>query len=274
VRESVKRRPGFPALPQYGLPFYPRSAGTQIFNPGEDEICDGSIKPFVQITLVTGGAGTMLSEGVVQPVNPGDIIIKYPFEARENKVTGQYLRLYWLTFDGDNAEIFAASYGKRRIFNAFGTKIEHFFVDFKACLADGRRKAMRQAVNIVSELLGKIWDFSEYDEQYPPIMKQFFNTVEKHFANPEININMICDILNVNRSTLTRAFIASAGQFESPGSYLRQVRIEAALKLLRNSSIEINSAAKQCGFANPARFTRLVKAQTGFTPREIRKIQQ
>lgn len=55
----------------------------------------------------------------------------------------------------------------------------------------------------------------------------------------------------------------------SPLDYLKKVRINKAIELLRNTEMSIKEVCFQCGFQSPQYFSRIFKQETGFSPREI-----
>jgi len=55
------------------------------------------------------------------------------------------------------------------------------------------------------------------------------------------------------------------------GAYIRNVRINRALSLLRNSSQPINEIATESGFSSPQTFSRAIKQHTGRCPRSYRQ---
>lgn len=56
------------------------------------------------------------------------------------------------------------------------------------------------------------------------------------------------------------------------GEYLRKIRINKSIPLIRNSEMTLTEIAFHCGFADQSHFTRNFKEFTGFLPREFRKI--
>jgi len=72
--------------------------------------------------------------------------------------------------------------------------------------------------------------------------------------------------LSVGR--FTEVFRAEVGC--SPREYLGQVRIQAAIKLLRETDLTISTIAAQTGFPDPAYFTRFFRQQVGLCPSDFR----
>lgn len=56
------------------------------------------------------------------------------------------------------------------------------------------------------------------------------------------------------------------------GEYIRKIRIEKSLALLRNRQLSLTEIALQCGFADQSHFIRCFKQFSGLTPKAFRKI--
>jgi AraC family transcriptional regulator len=56
------------------------------------------------------------------------------------------------------------------------------------------------------------------------------------------------------------------------GEYVRHLRVEKALTLIRRSDRSLTEVAYRCGFADQSHFTRVFKETTGLLPKSYRKI--
>jgi AraC family transcriptional regulator len=56
------------------------------------------------------------------------------------------------------------------------------------------------------------------------------------------------------------------------GEYVRKIRINKSIPLIKNSQMSLTEIAFHCGFADQSHFTRNFKEMTGFLPKEFRKI--
>lgn len=70
-------------------------------------------------------------------------------------------------------------------------------------------------------------------------------------------------------SSFRRAFAAALGC--PPRTYLLRLRVQRAMRALRDPARSVTDAALSAGFANPSAFARRFRIETGMTPREWRR---
>lgn len=92
--------------------------------------------------------------------------------------------------------------------------------------------------------------------------------MERHYAE-RIYLDQICRSANLSKSTLLRAFTKSKGV--TPYSYLENIRIGAAKKLLEQGVLPID-AALQTGFSDQSHFTNYFSRFIGLAPGVYREI--
>lgn len=92
--------------------------------------------------------------------------------------------------------------------------------------------------------------------------------MERHYAE-RIYLDQICRCANLSKSTLLRAFTKSKGV--TPYSYLENIRIGAAKKLLEQGVLPID-AALQTGFSDQSHFTNYFSRFIGLAPGVYREI--
>lgn len=85
----------------------------------------------------------------------------------------------------------------------------------------------------------------------------------------DISVTDAAAYVFLSQGYFTRAFRDETGM--SPMSYLMQVRVEHACRLLEQKEIKVGSIARQVGFASPQRFNAAFRKQMGITPMEYRK---
>lgn len=75
--------------------------------------------------------------------------------------------------------------------------------------------------------------------------------------------------VGLSREGLSRLFHGSLGITFS--TYLNEIRLEEARRLLASSPQAIADIAQSCGFQSPSQFNRRFKAAAGLSPSQFRK---
>ena len=88
--------------------------------------------------------------------------------------------------------------------------------------------------------------------------------IDHDFSNPELNIHRLSEILHVNRVQLSRNFSQQFGVTIS--GYLRNLRLQNGLELLRETTLPIAEIAWSSGFSSADYFGKVVYAVTGKQP--------
>lgn len=82
------------------------------------------------------------------------------------------------------------------------------------------------------------------------------------------NVSAIADELGIHRSQLARSFKKQTGV--SITEYIRKLRINESMRLLRETEKSISVVAMECGFSDQSHFTRAFRAETSLTPSKFR----
>jgi AraC family transcriptional regulator, positive regulator of tynA and feaB len=86
-----------------------------------------------------------------------------------------------------------------------------------------------------------------------------------HVADPALNVGKLASVFGVSRRSLYNLF-ASSGV--TPHTFISDAKLNRACALLRVSASQVSVAgvARQCGFADPAHFSRAFHARHGVAP--------
>jgi AraC family transcriptional regulator len=88
--------------------------------------------------------------------------------------------------------------------------------------------------------------------------------------NTVFDLNDLSVRLGIHPVTISRYF---PHYFSSTlSNYIKLIRVDKSLGLIKGSRLPLTEIAYICGFADQAHFTRTFKAVTGFLPKEFRKI--
>lgn len=87
-------------------------------------------------------------------------------------------------------------------------------------------------------------------------------------TNPELW--QLASTAGIHPVSLSRYFPHYFGMTLS--EYMRQLKIDGSLALIRSSQFSLTAIAYRCGFADQAHFTRTFRKLTGFLPKDFKKI--
>lgn len=83
-----------------------------------------------------------------------------------------------------------------------------------------------------------------------------------------ISLDQLSERLGLSKYHLLRAFAAAVG--ETPSKYLNRVRIDQAMRLLRQTDLSVERIAEQVGFSGGSYFIKVFRNMTGRTPGSFR----
>jgi AraC family transcriptional regulator len=86
-----------------------------------------------------------------------------------------------------------------------------------------------------------------------------------------MNVSTISSIVGLSRSHFSRTFRKTLG--EAPRAHIFRLKLEHAMKLMRESDIALSQIALAVGFSDQAHFSNAFRRATGTTPSLWRKSQ-
>jgi len=99
-------------------------------------------------------------------------------------------------------------------------------------------------------------------------IKKAMNFIENNFSNPNISLQMISDILNLNSSYFSKMFSDNIGI--SVTNYITNIRILNAKRLLVETNLPVSDIATRCGFNEITYFAIIFKKRVGKTALQFR----
>jgi len=101
---------------------------------------------------------------------------------------------------------------------------------------------------------------------------QALSTIARHLSDPDLSVKRIVDEIGLSRTHLYRCFHKHVEM--SVAAYIKQERLNAAKKLIVETSRPINVIARECGYSCSLILIRTLKRDAGMTPRTYRQKHQ
>lgn len=149
-----------------------------------------------------------------------------------------------------------------------GVKLLFYNIYKEAKLADDVSGLSIDAslLNMLTAMRGKA---RRAEKHQPAWVKAMDELLRENFMQPP-SLQTLATELNLHWAHLSREF---PRYFHCNfGAYIRQIRIEKSLALLRDKHLSLTDIALQCGFADQSHFIRCFREFLGVTPKAFRKL--
>ena len=98
------------------------------------------------------------------------------------------------------------------------------------------------------------------------LMERIMKAVNTHMSDSDFNVDMLTREVGISRAQLHRKMKELTGL---PGSeFIRNIRLEQAVRLLKEQKINVTQVAYTVGFSNVAHFSTVFRKQFGVSPSE------
>ena len=102
-----------------------------------------------------------------------------------------------------------------------------------------------------------------------PFFQKFAELIEKHLANPELDMSQISRSLGMSRTQVFRKLKALTGK--SPTAVIRSIRLQKGKELLSSEDLTISEVAYEVGFTSLNYFSTAFFEEFGVRPSSLRK---
>lgn len=109
--------------------------------------------------------------------------------------------------------------------------------------------------------------FTERIQSNDPYLEKVNEQIIEKLSDNEFSVELLAENLNISRSQLHRKLKSLTGY--SISSYIRIVRLEKALDLLKSQSGNVTEIAYETGFSSQSYFTKSFAEHFGFPPSEV-----
>lgn len=261
-------RPNTRELPPLHLPFYAYSTGEHIASPGDNNY-NREIANFVEVIWCVNGVGEIWLYDRKYEMHPNDVFFYLPGEEHFRQALSPEWQVRWMCFDGPFAESLMLAYRYPRCQHAAQPYPAETFAALEKIISSGSSFAVRECCSLILHILACAGGYSAEYGQSEKILDQARFFIASHLADPTLDVQTLCDRLQVSRSKLTRLFNQEVGV--SPGRYILNCRLEQAQALLVGTDEPIGVVAERCGFADGQSFLKFIRRSLGGSPLEVRR---
>ncbi|MFT3822729.1 MAG: AraC family transcriptional regulator [Chitinophagaceae bacterium] len=104
----------------------------------------------------------------------------------------------------------------------------------------------------------------------PPLWAQTLKQLLHDRWNENISLQELATLTDVNPITISKHFPIYFT--DTLGEYMRKLKVDKALSLIKSTKPGLTDIAYECGFADQSHFTRTFKKYTGFLPLQYKKL--
>jgi AraC family transcriptional regulator len=134
---------------------------------------------------------------------------------------------------------------------------EHYFNDGHSAIA-----VEQLCVNLVADSVTPLKHYPEWTAQITTVLNDQWNAA--------FSLNELAGQVNLHPVTLSKYFSRYFGC--SLGEYLRKIKTDRALALIRKDKQSLTDIAFECGFTDQSHFIKTFKYFTGMLPRQYKKL--
>ena len=109
----------------------------------------------------------------------------------------------------------------------------------------------------------------EEPKEHDDFLTRYIEIVKANISNPELDVSVIYEALGMSRTNFYRKVKTVTGL--SPIELIKNIRLEAGAKLLKESDMNISEIAQHIGVSSRSYFARSFKAVYGMSPTEYQE---
>jgi len=108
-----------------------------------------------------------------------------------------------------------------------------------------------------------IWDECADNPQLPAPLEAMMSHARSNLSSA-LSVGLLANVGDVSPTSAQRLFNSYTGS--SVGSWIRQIRLQEAAHLLRNSGFRVNEISRMVAFQDPLYFSRVFAEEFGVPP--------
>ncbi len=111
-------------------------------------------------------------------------------------------------------------------------------------------------------------DIAPEADREKEFLQKLILAIEERLSDADLTVPELSRQLAMSDTQLYRKLKAITGK--TPSQFVRTVRLQKAMALLKNSGLNVSEIAYEVGFTSPQYFSRMFKEEFGFPPSELR----
>lgn len=216
---------------------------------------------FCELFWCLDGKGYFEMDGQRYLFRPGDIWY-YPQGSHHCFYPAEDILHYrWFTIQGSMAQSLFESVDLQPGLTYGGECPENLFAELEMGIKKSTRSERMQLLSKGFEILCCAASGGRRKRQQLNYLEEARLVMEKNFSNPDLNILQLASHLHINRVQLSREFKLHFGVTIS--EYLRNLRMQKSLELLRSSDMPLADIARTCGYSSADYLGKVIKNATG-----------
>lgn len=229
--------------------------------------------------IVTKGSGTLEYQDISYPLSQGDCVFIDCQKTYSHHSSENLWELKWIHFFGSNMESIYEKYlesGGAPAFKISNMESylqlwEHIFHYASSDAQSAEMEIYSCLVSLISGLIGECDNRNtvSYSAHSDRSLQNIKNYLDTHYTE-KVTLDFLSGKFFINKFYLTRIFREKFGI--SINSYLMQLRITHAKRLLRFTDLSIDKISRECGMNDANYFSRVFKKIEGTTPGQFRRM--
>ena len=253
------------------LPIYLRATGWHTAKQGWTEKNDGKDRNYSGLFWCQEGKAQFTINNKKYNIKAGQVLYYLPYESHFIEITSIHCTYYWVTFDGPlHVEILKNFKYPRSPFYAKGCLVD-FFEEMFEISRDLTPAGLQNGSQALYKLLIAVGTSTvkpRHNTRNQQITKSFIDLTANNFKNESYNVSAAAETLKVHRTTLGKALREQLNI--PPNTYIINIRLQYALKMLHETNKKASEIAIACGIPDPCYFSKLIKQLTGLPPHKLR----
>ena len=211
---------------------------------------------------LSGGA-EFIQSGSKLSVSNGDVLFIPAMSEYTQRTDGErVIAVHIDVFDADFKDFEVFSFSSKK-------SVDSVFLEILKIWTERAPGYRYRATAILAELLSRIHELTESGALGNDKIKRSVEYIKNNFTDPTMTVARAAAESNFSEVYFRRMFTAAFGK--TPISYITELRIDYAKRLLRNSDCTVGEVAEKSGFNDVKYFSTAFKKHTLVTPRQYRE---